>query len=272
MLSYEHRRCFMYKKSTQDELKTRRTTILNLLAENKSRMLTTDIADYLGVSEMTVRRDLQTLEQTNLVTRFHGGVRLNELPNHKNTAHCDIYLEGLKTSLAQRAATYIPSGSTIFLNSSSTAASVLSYVCQDNLTLISNNLRLATMNLHSGITVILTGGEIRSHKEALVGDIALRALEKVQANIAIMGCSGISAQHGISTNNIHEANVNARMIQNAHDLVIVVADHRKVGNDTNFNVTDLSHVDILITDTYANTQSIREIEELGVQVLQVSSD
>ncbi|UPU39461.1 hypothetical protein MX850_01300 [Erysipelothrix sp. Poltava] len=117
------------------------------------------------------------------------------------------------------------------------------------------------MNLHSGITVILTGGEIRSHKEALVGDIALRALEKVQANIAIMGCSGISAQHGISTNNIHEANVNARMIQNAHDLVIVVADHRKVGNDTNFNVTDLSHVDILITDTYANTQSIREIEE-----------
>lgn len=259
----------MYKKSTQEELKERREKIICLLADNDKKMLNKDLAKILQVSNMTVRRDLEKLENAGLVTRFHGGVRLNDQISNRCSKNSEIYIEGIKSEIARRAADFVPEMATVFINSSTTAALAVQFFKDKQLTIVSNNILLGQENVNPSSTILLTGGEIRSHKEALVGDLAIDAIIDIQANVSIIGCSGVSANQGVSTNNVHESKVNSLMIENTTDHVIVVADHRKIGKDTNFKVTDLENIDLLITDSYSDNKIIREIEDLGVQVIQI---
>lgn len=256
-------------KSSINEIKNRREKIIDLLfSSEKGSKSVKSLATYFNISEMTIRRDLKYLEEVGLIQRFHGGALLVEDINTKNPNN-SIYIERIKAEIAKNAANYVENNSTIYINSGSTALNVVDYLSDLSLVIVSNNPSLYQKETNPNTTSIITGGEVRSPKDVLVGDLAINALSDIHADIAVISCSGVSAEKGISTNNLHEARINKVMIDNAYKLVVLVADHRKIGNDTNFIVTDLTKVDLLITDIYSDTDAIRKIEDLGVRVIQV---
>lgn len=259
-------------RSTAKEIKERKEHILLLLSNSFNQSLSVqELAEYFDVSKMTIRRDLGDLENLKLLKRYHGGATLNgsEAPEKSTT---NLYAEKIKQSIAKEAAKFVDNHSTIFINSSSTALHTLDYLTDHEIIIVSNNLQIYEKEVNSLSTVIIPGGEVRFPRKILVGDLTINTINNIRANMAIIGCSGINVTSGISTNNFHEAKINEYMINNTNGKIVLVADSTKIGKDTNFIVTDLSAVDYLITDTYADTNIINQIENLGITVIQANLD
>ena len=256
-------------KSTNEELRNRRDSILKILIDSKDSSGTVkNLAETFNVSEMTIRRDLDFLEKNNFLERFYGGARLLKFDKNKDNNR-DMYRKKIKEELARRASEYIKPNSTIFINSGETALNVVDFLYDQALIIITNNLNIYKKKTNLQTTTLLTGGEIRVPRVVLVGDLALFSLKSLFADFTILSCSGISAKSGISTNNLHELRINKTMIDNTKEKIIVVADYKKIGKSTNFIVDDITSVDILITDIYADKNEISKIEDLGVTVIQV---
>lgn len=259
-------------KNSYTNINQRREAILQLLEDTVDNTLDVNsIASEMNVSSMTIRRDLVVLEDMGKILRSHGSASINNNQtiegDTKNTS-----LEKIKSLIAKQASKYIESNQTIFINSSSTALETINYLNDKILTVVTNNLRINKDKVNPSTNILLPGGEIRLPKEALVGDLCVSNLSNIHADITVIGCSGISSKMGLSTNNIHESRVNNVMINNAKKIVIVTADYRKIGNDSSFIVTDLNNIDILITDIYADPEAIKDIEDAGVTVIQISPE
>lgn len=253
-------------KNTNDLIQKRKNKILSLLQEFNS-LSVLDLSEQLGISKITVRRDLATLDRMGLVRRFHGGAE--KVDNIDDYTEENRQLDCIKLQLAKKAASFIKENDTIFINTSSTALLSLSHTEDKRLTVITNNVKVANLDHNPHSTIILSGGEIRFPKEALVGDIAIDSFSKMKADICIIGCSGITAEDGITTPIFHEAKINKLIIDRTHGLKIVVADYRKIGRTVNFLSGRLEEIDYLITDSFADTAMIEKIEQQGVNVIQI---
>lgn len=256
-------------KQSQKIINERYEEIIQLLQAQPNLSLTVqEIADHLAVSPMTIRRDLTKLESMGKLVRHHGSAALNEKPSSEGNTF-NTHIERIKDRLAIEASKYITDQSTLFVNSSSTALMSLRHLGDRNLTVVTNNAHVTNLPHMPNLSIVLSGGEVRLPKEALVGDLALSTLRQVQADMTIMGCSGLSLERGISTINFHEAAVNSQMIENTRHKVIVVADYRKIGTDANFPIASLTQIDLLITDTHADQHILNQVEALGIKVIQV---
>lgn len=256
-------------KNSLNNVKHRRSMIVDMISTKEDNTIeVNELASLMKVSSMTIRRDLDVLEKMGKVIRFHGYATLNEQQQDEGDTK-NIPLERIKVELAKMAASYVKDQMTLFINSSSTALDALDFLENKTITLVTNNLRVNRKNVHPNTSIMLPGGEIRYPKEALVGDLCVTNLSAVHSDISIIGCSGISVDKGISTINIHESKVNQVMINNTNGPVIVVCDYRKIGVDSSFVVSDISSVDILITDTYSHPSVIKKFEDQGVTVIQV---
>lgn len=259
-------------KNTLQAIKKRRNNIIYFLEKSDKKFVSVNtLAEKMNVSAMTIRRDLTIMQEMGVIIRSHGKASLVEKPNFEGVTS-NRNLEYIKHTISKKAASYVDNNMTIFVNSSSTALQTLNFLKDTPLTIITNNLKVNSKNMNPNTTIILPGGEIRYPKEALVGDLTVEALSHISSDIAILGCSGVSADSGVRTENIHEAKVNRLMVENATQLVILVADYRKVGHIANFFTSSLEQIDLLITDIYCDNEAIKAIEDIGVTVVQVSPD
>ncbi|WP_086313853.1 hypothetical protein A5821_001396 [Enterococcus sp. 7F3_DIV0205] len=252
-------------KSSHKTIKNRRDKLLELLKKETS-LLVKEISLELTVSEITVRRDLIALEKMGLVQREHGKAKIVQ---KTGTEDYNEEIEVLKNAIAKKAAEFVKDGNTLFINTGSTALSSLKHLEDKRVTIVTNNVKVANLDHNPNSTVILSGGEIRFPKEALVGDIAIDSFSKMSSDISIIGCSGLSIENGITTPVLHESKINSLIIERTNGLVIVVADYRKIGFSSNFTSGNIKDINYLITDTFASPEVIREIEKQGVQVIQV---
>lgn len=253
-------------KSSQKTIQKRRENLVDLLKKSKQTLLVKEISAELDVSEITIRRDLTALEKMGLVHREHGkasAVKKTGVEDYNEE------IEELKNAIAKKAAELVKEGDTLFTNTGSTALSSLKYLGNKRVTIVSNNVKVASLDHNPNSTVILSGGEIRFPKEALVGDIAIDSFSKMSSDISIIGCSGLSLENGITTPVLHEAKINSLIIERTNGLVVVVADYRKIGFSSNFTSGNIKDINYLITDIFAPLEVIREIEKQGVQVIQV---
>lgn len=259
-------------KNASSKIKERRNYILSLLSEDETHAINIDeLAHLCDVSTMTVRRDIKILTQMGKVSLNAGIVELTHPPKPEGFTK-NMPIEHIKRDLAKQAAKYIKEKNSIFINSSSTALNAVDYMPETVLTIITNNLDVNKKKINPNTSVIVPGGEIRFPKKTLVGDITVSNLMSIYADIAIIGCSGINANRGISTNNIHEARVNTVMVEHTNELVIVVADYRKIGTSASFNVAPIDKIDILITDIFADKDELHRIERQNVTVIQVDPE
>ena len=229
----------------------RRSTIVSLVEETGA-VKVSDLVDQLGVSDMTVRRDIEQLAREGMLERVHGGAlavgfRSSDEPGF--TAKSSL-MTRQKQAIAHAAATLVEPGASIGLSAGTTTyelARVLRAV--PDLTVVTNSVPVAQL-LHEartpGQTVVLTGGE-RTPSDALVGPVAVSALRTLHVDRLFLGVHGMDAEAGLTTPNLVEAETNRAMIAAAR-RVCVLADHTKWGVVGLSTIVPLAEVDLVITD------------------------
>ena len=256
-------------KNSRSVIEKRYQQILNYIQKNGIAEVAV-LAELLHVSFITIRRDLEFLEKNGLIERFHGGARLISKSEEKGK----IFTEGTKddnfnskNAIMRRASEMIQDRDILFINSSSTALLLYQYIKDKSVVIVTNNARAMDQPRGTGIELILTGGEVYGNKKSLVGEFALASLQRITATKCILGVSGISVAGGITSKVVQETAINQRMIRRCSGPKIVVADHTKIGREDNFfsgKITDVTH---LITDSEANTESLMQIQQAGIECI-----
>lgn len=253
-------------KMHRSVVEERRKTILSILSKEPGINAET-LALRLDVSPVTIRRDLQYWEEKNRISRHYGGAKIIQTFQEANSELNDIEIR--KNMIAKRAAEFVDDGDTIFINTSSTALLMLSYIKGKRVNVITNNANAVFIQKDFKINVILTGGELREPKESMVGEFALNNLAKVSSNKTFIGCSGISADVGITTAVLAEVAINELMLKQSTGTCFVLADSTKIGHNHSFVSNTLKRVDVLITDTLADEYECEAIAEKNVRILKV---
>ena len=244
---------------------SRRSSIMSLL-EQYRQVSVSDLADRFEVSSLTIRRDLDELEAQGLISRSYGMATLLDplstgLSSNQVTA---------KFKLAQAAAKLIKDGDTVFITTSSTAIKVLEFITAENITVVTNNGSVLAADYPPSMTVLVTGGEVRPAKKSMTGDFALASINQIRAAKCILGCSGISAERGLTTLVSNEMRVNSLMLKHSEQH-IVLADSSKLGVNSSFQYGSPSDIDVLMTDESASISQVAALEAAGVRkVVRVS--
>lgn len=251
-------------KTCKTNIESRRQKIIDKLKKEHT-IKVDELASQLRVSELTIRRDLQILEDKNILTRFYGGAKYNE--NSSERSNENNINESYKHAIAKYAASQVDDGDTLFINTSSTALLMLKYIKNKHVTVITNNAQAVFINYDPKVTVVLTGGEIRTPKNSMTGDFSINNLNRVIANKAFLGCSGFDAENGMTTEILPEVSVNTTMVQRCKGNLYLLADSSKLGITQQFMVTNASTFHHLITDKRANEQQLNEFRNLNIDVI-----
>ena len=225
------------------------------------------MAKELGVSALTIRRDLASLETAGQIHRFYGGAALEGAGDEEGA----LFRSSLtlnKLAIARFAASLIADGDTIFINTSSTAVALIPYITARHVTIITNNVRAMTAKLPQDTNLIFTGGEIRFPKEAMVGDFAVNNLSTVTASKCFLGCNGLTVEEGVSTAVMQEASVNRLMLTRVIGPRYILADKSKIGKRFSFPYGSLREITMLITDTEVPSDIVEDFTQY-IQVRQV---
>jgi DeoR/GlpR family transcriptional regulator of sugar metabolism len=205
----------------------------------------------LGVSEMTVRRDLNALASRGAVVKVHGGATREQAATSVEPGFVKkLTLESdEKDRIAVAAAALIHDGMSVALNSGTTTYALARHCTRiADLTVVTNSPRIAEVFYaaeNPTQTVILTGG-VRTPSDALVGPLSVAALRHLHVDACFMGVHGMTSEDGFTTPNMLEAQVNQAFIASAAQH-IVLADHTKWGVTGLCHIAPLSDADVLVT-------------------------
>ncbi len=230
-----------------------------------------DLVDRLGVSDMTIRRDLDLLEAGGHLAKVHGGATRTALLAAEEPGF-EAKLtrqEAHKSGIAHLAAAMVEPGLAIGLTAGTTTWKLATeLLAVPLLTVVTNSPSVAQVFYRSSehsITPILTGG-IRTPSDALVGPLATASLASLQLDIVFMGVHGMDPNHGYSTPNLAEAETNQAFVRAARRLV-VVADHTKWMTPGLATIARLEEADQLVSDRLLPSQAIEHLHGLGVEVV-----
>ncbi|SFD08416.1 DeoR/GlpR family DNA-binding transcription regulator [Clostridium uliginosum] len=259
-------------KKTQSIVSKRRDKILEYLKTNET-ISTNELAERLQISPLTLRRDLQALDEEGLIIRYYGGAKLlnnadTDIDNKNIIEEKDINLKRnlKKNCIAKYAADLIQDGDTIFINSSSTALLILKYLDSKRVNVVTNNGKVLQSTIGPNIELVLTGGQVYERKQSLVGEFATYILSKITADKCFLGVSGIASDSGISTSVLQETLINHEMINRCSGPVYILSDSSKVGRHHNFSSGDINEITHLITDCDIEQKEIKNFEDKGINV------
>ncbi|MDO5752786.1 MULTISPECIES: DeoR/GlpR family DNA-binding transcription regulator [unclassified Arthrobacter] len=221
-----------------------------------------DVATTLNVSEMTIRRDIEALDQSGLARKIHGGaMRLARLSALEPGFLLNVDKETAgKGAIAQQALALVHPGMTLALTGGTTTYQLAIALAGEldrlqGLTVVTNSLKVSELLYrqqgNSDLKVIVTGGE-RTPSEALVGPVARMALTHLNTDICFMGVHGLDAQRGLTSPNWLEAETNAAFIE-ATSRLVILADSTKFHVRSLAAIAALSAVDTIITDDATST-------------------
>ncbi|RYJ29076.1 putative transcriptional regulatory protein [Streptomyces sp. L-9-10] len=258
----------------------------NLLAEQRRALIldevrrrggvrVNELTRRLSVSDMTVRRDLDALSRQGVIEKVHGGaVPVVEASTHEPGFEAKSALElSAKEDIARAAAAMAVPGSAIALSGGTTTYALAHHLLDvPDLTVVTNSTRVADV-FHTGqraagggggqrpgaAMVVLTGG-VRTPSDSLVGPVADQAIRSLHFDVLFLGVHGISAEAGLSTPNLGEAETNRHFVRSAR-RVVVVADHTKWGTVGLSSFATLDQVDTLVTDSGLPAAAREEIAE-----------
>ncbi|MBQ8185016.1 MAG: DeoR/GlpR transcriptional regulator [Lachnospiraceae bacterium] len=245
------------------KIDVRRRKILETLRRD-GKVLVSDLSRDLGVTLVTVRNDLDALEQDGYLERMQGGAILKTPVVMSGWGNCSAE----KQAIAEAAARQIEDGSTLFVNSGTTTHCLaVALKNHKNLNVVTNSLTIA-MELGGvpSIHALLLGGEINPQHAFTFGGDAQEQLRHYQADWAVMSVDGISALAGATSFHPDEAVVNRIMIERAKNILIV-ADHTKIGRAGFAHLCDVRPSVHLITDEKCNRAEVTAMEQLGLEVI-----
>jgi DeoR/GlpR family transcriptional regulator of sugar metabolism len=250
----------------------RRHRILERVAEQQTIHIA-ELAVELGVSEMTIRRDIGRLERDGFLRRTYGGA----------TAHITRSMEllfnaralqnaGAKRLIGMAAAESLQVARTVFIGIGSTTEQFAMFLpARAELTVITGSIPVASLLGTRKGRVIVLGGSVLTNELACVGPVASATVRRYRAELAVLGAAGLSARDGITELDDEAAEIHRLMIRQSTSLTIL-ADGSKLGQATMAAVAPAKAIDLLITDSSAPRRELIELEALGVKIVVVDRD
>lgn len=206
------------------------------------------LAEDLGVSSMTIRRDVRILEEAGYIKTTRGGASAQLLNSHDVFANPRSMDQSIaKAQIGQYAASLIEDGEVIFLGTGSTTAVFAQFLPNNiNLTVITPSLPHAILLASRGINVVSTGGTIATHDLAQTGAIAIEIMMRFYATRTIIGSGGVSKEGGLTEFDQVIAEINRTMVVRSEEVIVLV-DASKAGITANYQVSGVDAVDEFVT-------------------------
>ncbi|WP_422754644.1 DeoR/GlpR family DNA-binding transcription regulator [Micromonospora sp. WMMD708] len=225
----------------------------------------TELAAEFGVSDMTIRRDLDALHDRGLLAKVHGGATVTDPGSTDEPGfHAKSVRQAAeKAAIATRAAELVRPGAAVALSAGTTTAELARRLVDvPGLTVVTNSLPVAEI-LHTAgrpdQTVVLTGG-VRTPSDALVGPLAVEAIRSLHLDLLFLGVHGITERAGFTTPNLMEAETDRALVE-AADRLVVLADHTKWGTVGISSIVGLGAADVLVSDDRLAPEARRVIDE-----------
>jgi DeoR/GlpR family transcriptional regulator of sugar metabolism len=228
----------------------------------------TELAEEFGVSEMTIRRDLETMEADGLARRVRGGaISVVSRSYEPPLAVRATMASAAKTAIGTAAARLVNDGDTIIIDVGTTTLELAKALHgRRGLTVVTASLPIAAeLGIDPDIRVLMTGGQVRSGELSLSGGMAEDAFTAMNCDLAFIGVAGICAAPGLTEYNPDDARVKRAAISAAR-RTIVLADSSKLGRVAFSTVAPLTLVDVLVTDAPADHPTVLEIAAAGVEI------
>ncbi|WP_332646623.1 DeoR/GlpR family DNA-binding transcription regulator [Lysinibacillus sp. 54212] len=238
------------------------------ILEEKEVIKLSSLCERLDVSMETIRRDIQLLVEQGEVEKFYGGVKLVEKEKAESllTTRLNENLSQ-KENIAQRCASFIEEGDSIYLDSGTTTFQIAKYIKHyKRLTVITNSLPIILELMNSDINVIIIGGKLRQSENSITAYDFLFNFERLNISKAFICTSGISLEKGLSDYNVEEVQTRRQIIKLAN-TVYIAADHSKFNRDVAVKICDLKEVDYIVTDIILDTSYLKKFEKQGVRIV-----
>ena len=251
----------------------RRDQIISKLHQN-GRVRVAELALEHGISEVTIRKDLEALEAEGHLKRVHGGaIGLNKLYVNMDLSERYKTNSSAKRELAELAADFIDDNDTVFMNAGTTLTYVLRAISgKQNINIVTNSIQNATeAALYSSFNVILLGGELDSKYQFTHGTDAENQLQNYRADKCVLSVDGISATAGLTLYNSNDAPLVRKMIEGSYST-IVVADSSKVGKGVFAKIAGAEKTNVLITNSTDKENELLALKKLGVKIFHPEKD
>jgi len=243
----------------------RKRLILSFL-EDVPSMNVHELSEKLGVSEITVRRDLNAMASKSLVTRTHGGVMHNkhaEDPTYFSTKA--ISNPEKKREIAEKASAMVHDGDIVFMDCGSTVFCMADFIRKKRVTVITNSLPLASALLNSNVKINLVGGELDPVRQAVHGLIAEEHIKRYRARKAFIGVDGITAD-GLYSHSETEASTTICYARQARE-VFLLCDSTKINKPAYFHCAPITVIDQVITESSADEETLKELRNAGLAII-----
>lgn len=231
-----------------------------------------DLVERLGVSDMTVRRDLDVLAARGLVEKVYGGAtsvdgRSVDEPGFEAKSVRQL---PEKEAIGRAAAAFVRPGTAIGLSAGTTTWTLAAFLADiPDLTVVTNSIQVADVLRQGGRTdrtVVLTGG-VRTPSDALVGPVAVQALRSLHLDVVFLGVHGVALRSGFTTPNLNESETDKAFVE-AGGRLVVVADHTKWGVVGISTIASLAEADVLVMDEGLPADARESLpEEVGELVI-----
>lgn len=246
----------------------RRAAILQILTREGSVQVSS-LVEQFGVSAVTIRSDLTTLEGQGLATRSHGGALLTRTPPAEQTIdQKDGLNHAQKERIGALAAGMVQPGENIIIDSGTTTISLARHLrAARDVTVLTNGLNIAWELAHApGVDLIMTGGLLRKQSLSIQGAQAEATLQAYSFDKLFLGVDGFDLQFGVTTHHEAEASLNQKMVERAKKI-IVLTDASKFGRVSLHRIVQLDRVHTVITDAGIGPEYSQGLRELGIELL-----
>ena len=264
---------FDLENTMQESVRLRQEQLIDLLRTD-TVLTIRDLSDRLNVSQLTIRRDLEALEDEGVIRRIHGGAKFIMAPQQamdKGEVSFNIRRHSRvdeKRAIARAVLPFIENGQVIIQDASTTTL-FLAQMLPDDLyiTIITHSAFLPIeLSARQNIQVISTGGVLHGTSLCYLGFEAETTVGQFHAHKAIFGAKGVTLHEGCTDAHFSEVKLKAAMAQRAQELWIL-ADHSKIGNIALASFASLSRIHTLVTDEKADKEIVQMFQKKGVNVI-----
>ena len=251
---------------SRSSLRVSRFAQIQQMLEDGDAVTIGELTERLGVSEATVRRDLDALQRAGVVQRTHGGAvptPVSELPFPSRSSR----QVAEKRAIARAAVHEVREGQTLFVGGGSTTLHLATQLVDLDVTVVTNSLPVAG-ELARGRAgqVIVIGGALRVPEQSMVGPRAVDAIRTYRASTAFLGVPALDTEHGFTADGDAEAATDLAFMEMAQRTV-VLADHSKLGRVATTHVVPTAAIDAVITDSGASGDQLDALRRAGTSVL-----
>jgi DeoR/GlpR family transcriptional regulator of sugar metabolism len=242
----------------------RRARIVHALRAQRAVRVST-LSEDLGVSDITIRRDLALLEREGVLARTYGGAVLRRhMTDEPRWEESVVTQADQKARIAAAAAAMIEPGDTVFLGSGTTVAQMLRYVPPDlEARVVTHSLGAAAEAQGLRLELIFLGGLYRSQLNVVEGSWPLEMLAHFHADKAFLGADGLDSSAGLTTPSMAVAGIELAMVRRTRGEVVVLADHTKIGLVGDVVICPLDQVDVVLVDDGVDADVCEQIQRAG---------